>query len=394
MSSGFGGPDEMTGKSLWLSSVGHSYNDMYFYLLPLLIPLFRMEFHLSYTQVGIIMSVFYLVVAVLSIAWGALSNKYGHYRLLSLGFLTAAMGLLAVTISSSLYLIVLFIAVMSMGASTFHPLATAMVSFDKRRPGFSMGIFEGSGTVGGIFATGVISLLIISLGWRWTVALLALPGLVLAYVFYKKTISMNDPPLMQTIKHPKTRRVIFLFFTGRTVRGLAAGATLSFLPSYIMEAWHLQTNTGSLIYMSFFIGGLVGAVALGYLADRLNPIGLATLSTLMPVLLIFVLTMKVILPLGVLLILLTGAFHLGFYPPHNLWIAESITQEQRSKYFGIGMGLETVAVAVAPGIFGLIADKAGIMIAFRSTTAVWLIAGILFAFVFARGHDKAEQWQK
>jgi FSR family fosmidomycin resistance protein-like MFS transporter len=374
----------MSGKGLWLTSLGHSYNDMYFYLFPLLVPLFRTEFNLNYAQVGIIMTVFYAVVAVLSSTWGPLGNKMGHHRLLSFGFITASLGLLAVTISASLPLIALFVAVTSIGVSTFHPLATAMISFNKKRPGFSMGIFEGSGTVGGIFATVVISLLIISLGWRWTVALLALPGFWLAYLFSRKISIKKDPPNLQTIKRPTTFQIMVLFFTGRTIRGLAAGATLSFLPSYILDTWHLKPNVGSLIYASFFLGGLVGAVFLGYLADRINPIGLVTLSTLMPVLLIFLITLKITLPLGILLILLTGAFHLGFYPPHNLWLAESITQEQRGKYFGIGMSLETIAVAGAPGIFGLFADKAGLLTAFRSAVAVWLVAGLIFALIFVK----------
>ena len=181
------------------------------------------------------------------------------------------------------------------------------------------------------------------------------------------------------------------FFAGRTIRGLAAGAALSFLPSYILETWRLSPSAGSLVYATFYIGGLAGALCLGYLADRTSHIGLVSIATLMPVLLIFLITLNIALPFGILLLLLIGACSTGFYPPHNRWIAEGITRDQRGRFFGIGMTLETIAVAAAPGIFGLLADQAGLVVALRSTTFVWLVAGAIFAFVLFREKKGAVQ---
>ncbi|MDW7657000.1 MAG: MFS transporter [Bacillota bacterium] len=379
----------MVKKGLLATSIAHSYNDMYFYLFPLLMPLFRMEFALNYTQVGIVMTVFMAIIALFTSIWGSLGDKYDHHRVLSLGFVIATVGLLAVTLPTRFAWVVLFVALTGIGVSTFHPLATAMISFSISRPGFSMGVFEGSGTLGGIFATVVMSLLISSWGWRWTVVLLALPGLLLAFIFYRKVTIARVPNHAQTVQRPTALRVLMLFFTGRTLRGLAAGAVISFLPSYILEAWQLNPSTGSIIYATFFVGGLIGAVYLGHLADRISHILLVTITTLMPVLLIITVTLPVSLPFGVLILLLIGACFTGFYPPHNRWIAEGITQEQRGKYFGIGMTLETLAFAVAPGIFGFLADRAGLVTALRSTTSIWLIAGVFFTLVLIKsGHSR------
>ena len=41
-------------SKLKLHALGHSYNDMYFFIIPLLLPLFREEFSLSYFQSGLI----------------------------------------------------------------------------------------------------------------------------------------------------------------------------------------------------------------------------------------------------------------------------------------------------------------------------------------------------
>ncbi|MGI6114287.1 MAG: MFS transporter [Mahellales bacterium] len=374
----------MTNRNLLLGSVGHGYNDMYFYLFPMLIPLFRIEFNLNYSASGLIMTVYMAAVAVFSIAWGSLGDKMGYHRLLSIGFMAASIGLLLVTFAPNYYILVLLIALTSIGVSTFHPLATAMVSINTRKPGFSMGIFEGGGSIGGIFATVVMSLLINSWGWRWTTALLALPGFWLAYAFFSKAAVSNKSNQPHRINRPTTSKTLGLFFLGRITRGLAAGAVTSFLPSYILEAWKLTPNIGSIVYSTFFVGGLIGALYLGHLADRFNHILLVTITVLLPVPIIFLITQSVPLLLGIVLLIILGVCFIGFFPPHNRWIAEGITQQQRGKFFGLGMTLETIALAVSPGIFGFIADYAGLVASFKSVAIPWLISGLFFAIIFIR----------
>ncbi len=375
----------MLNKTLVLGSIGHSYNDMYFYILPVLISLFRIELNLSYTEAGLIMTVFMAIVAVFSTAWGSLGSRLGYNRLLSLGFLAASLGLLAVTLVSNYIALIILVGFTGIGVSTFHPLTTAMVSFGIKRPGLSMGVFEGGGAAGAIFATIAVSLLINSWGWRWTTVLLAIPGFLLAYAFFNKMKIKKQEEQSLKVVRPTTVRALALFFTGRTIRGLAAGAVLTFLPTYILETWDLSPSMGSLVYSTFFIGGLIGAIIFGYLADKLSHIALVTVATLMPALFMFLITQDILLPLGILIIMILGICFVGFFPPHNCWISEGIKQEQRGKFFGFGAALETVAVAISPMIFGFIADEVSLVIAFRSVGIPWLAGGLFFAIVY--GHE-------
>ena len=374
----------MPDKTLILGSAGHSYNDMYFYILPKLISLFRIELGLTYTETGLIMTVFMANVALFSTAWGSLGNKLGYNRLLFLGFIVASLGLLAVTLVSNYTVLILLVALTGIGVSTFHPLTTAMVSFNTRKPGLSMGVFEGSGAAGTIFASIVISLLINIWGWRWTTALLALPGFFLAYAFLNKMRPGNQLKQLKEVGRPTTVHLLILFFVGRTVRGLAAGAVLAFLPTYILETWLLRPNIGPLVYSTFFLGGLAGAILFGHLADRFSHIGLVTVSTFMPALFMFLITQRISLPLGIIFIIILGACFVGFYPPHNRWIAEGIKQGQRGKFFGLGMALETLAVAISPFLFGFIADRFSLIISFRSMSMPWLAGSLFFAIIFGK----------
>ena len=61
-------------SKLKLNALGHSYNDMYFFIIPFLLPLFREEFGINYVQSGLILtvhvalrSIFSLVLDILEI---------------------------------------------------------------------------------------------------------------------------------------------------------------------------------------------------------------------------------------------------------------------------------------------------------------------------------------
>jgi len=44
-------------SKLKLNALGHAYNDVYLFIIPLLLPLFREEFQINYVQAGLILSI-------------------------------------------------------------------------------------------------------------------------------------------------------------------------------------------------------------------------------------------------------------------------------------------------------------------------------------------------
>ena len=73
-----------------------------------------------------------------------------------------------------------------------------------------------------------------------------------------------------------------------------------------------------------------------------------------------------------------GICHIGFYPPQDLWLSQVSRRAIRGKMFGVGMGLDTVAAAIAPGLFGFVGDRWGLVSSFHWMLLPLAVAATLF----------------
>ena len=79
----------MDDKHRILSTVGlhHAFNDGSVVVIPLLFPIFKMLFNLSYTQVGVITGGGLLVTLIANILIGRISDRKNFRTLLSIGII-------------------------------------------------------------------------------------------------------------------------------------------------------------------------------------------------------------------------------------------------------------------------------------------------------------------
>jgi len=77
---------------LFLISIGHGYNDIFWLFLPLILPLLKKEFELTYTQSGLLLTFYTFIIAIFSFITGHLGDKYGKEKIISLGFFLTSAG--------------------------------------------------------------------------------------------------------------------------------------------------------------------------------------------------------------------------------------------------------------------------------------------------------------
>ena len=180
-------------NTLFLVSIGHGYNDIFWLFLPLALPILRAEFQLSYTQSGLLLSFYTCIIAVFSFLNGHLGDLYGRGRILSIGFLLTAISYVSFVFLKSFASMLLVLTVAGIGVSTFHSLAPPLLSEEfKQRKGILFGIFEASGSGGILLMMIFFGLLVNSIGWRPISALIALVGLPLAFAFHKEDLPMSS----------------------------------------------------------------------------------------------------------------------------------------------------------------------------------------------------------
>src|SRR5579871_496595 len=114
--------DPVNRRILATLSYGHLATDLPQGAIPALLPLFRSEYHLSYTQLGLIVLLANVSSSVIQPLFGVLSDRMKMYWLMPAGTLVASAGmLLAVAAARQYPTVVAMIFLSGLGVAAFHP---------------------------------------------------------------------------------------------------------------------------------------------------------------------------------------------------------------------------------------------------------------------------------
>lgn len=363
---------------LFLVCIGHSFNDMFWLFLPLVLPLLREEFQLSYTQSGLLLTFYTLVISAFSFLSGHIGDLYGRRRILSIGFLLTSVSYTSFIFLKSFSSMLVILGVAAIGVSTFHSLAPPLLSEHFRnRKGIVFGMFESAGSGGIVLMMYFFGLLVNIIGWRLICALIALAGLPLAFVFYKEnqhtfSCSKEEPEILYS------QRDIVIFFLSRALRTLGLVAIISFIPLFVVDVLGLNVQRASFFSGMVFLGGVIGSLLTGWLSENYYSLSIIAVLLIAALPIGWLLTSSLPL-LAVIFVLVTlGICNIGFYPPQNLWLSQVSRQAVRGKMFGVGMTLDTMPMAMAPGLFGFLGDHWGLATSFRWTLLPLGMAAALF----------------
>ena len=376
---------------LKLNALGHSYNDMYFFIIPLLLPLFREEFSLSYVQSGLILTIHVALRSIFGLLFGYFGDKYEKKVIIAGGFVCSSIFLGGLVWVNSINTIVTFLFLLAIGVSTFHPLATAMVreNSKKHQRGHYLSLFSAAGTAGIIVASLLFGLLVQIFGWKITCLLLSFPGYFLAYKYLK---SKKGEKNLKTEAEKKIKQsYIYLFFISIGIRSLGFWAVLSFLPIYATEYLGLKPEVSAWIVSIIFIGMLVGSLISSRIIDKSNPLILVLSATIITTFLVLGITFIAQRISIVLLIGTLGIVEGIFFPSQSTWLTFICPVSHQGKIFGISLFVEGLSATIAPTLYGWIADQSNLVWAYRLAAIPLFVSFILFLILhfLESKHDKA-----
>ncbi len=376
-----------------LSSLGHGVNDLYFFVLPLVLPLLLKEYGLSYRLAGLVPASFLGIVSVSSYFFGRGSDRFSPWILIGGGFLLASLGFLGSGLSPARAGIFSSLAAAAIGAGTFHPVIYALL--DRRaaeRPGRALGSFEASGVLPLVVMYLAGGALLAWLGWRGVLAAVGLPGLVMGALFLRQGVATRSggaaarsggvPTRSGGAAGPAARTGavagagaarpgaaarpggLVFFLCATALRFLSTTAVVSFLPTYLTMDRQLAPSLAAYVSGLLFAGGFA-VLPWGVLTDRGPPLTVLLLTSglLAPLVLVFSLR----LPFGVLLplLFLFGAFNAGCGPAQNLVLSALGSRFGSGAAFGLMMAVVSLIGALSPALFGLLADLLGLTEAMR-----------------------------
>jgi predicted MFS family arabinose efflux permease len=354
------------------------------------------------------------MVGVASILGGFLqlvysvSSRWVPRRLLLAGSNFAlSFGCFLTGVASNFEAVITGNAVAGVGQAGTHPVSSSIISsrFEKKKVGSSLSLFYGLGYTGNIISPILLSGVAVAAGWRSSYYLLALVFLATGLIAYfglrgepaaDKVVSkesrgkfLNDVKAALKVKGAIPILIAQAFISG----GTGMGVMTTWIPVYLRDASKglgLTVEFAGIISSLATIGGVLGTIYLGRVADRFGYMKTASVSLAITTSTIFLLTLYQgfnIILIPHLFILSMTTFSISSLLQAQL--ANSSTSEERDillgLYFTFGFGVSSLWST----LLGALIDN-------YSFNAVWLTmvgAGIAalscFIFVF-RGQHRLE----
>lgn len=347
------------------------------YILSILLEPIRLEFGLNDTQMGLLSGLaFALFYATLGLPLARLADRGNRRRLLAGALaLWSAMTALGAAATGFWTLLLTRIGV-GVGEAGAAPASHSLIAdyYPPDRRGGALGVFTAGGTVGYLLAFIVGGVVAEAFGWRWALAAVGLPGVIVALLVWFTLPEPRDRRQGASTAAPASAGAdLRRLWSDRAYRQLVYGATLwmfvgygavQWVSAYFMRVHDLSVGEVGLIYgLAGAAASLVGAIAGGVLADRFARRSPAALA-LVPAFACF-LAYPLQLPVFLLSdvpVMMGAAFVAGVALSAALpamYAAFHAILEDRLRAFGIAVLLfvgNLVGMGLGPLVLGVVSD--------------------------------------
>ena len=353
-------------RTLIFGSTMHVWSDLFFALLVPLLPLIKEDLGLSFTQVGMLRSVFSGASAILQVPAGLFAESAGEFWMLILGNVWVSAGLIAMGLSQIFLVLVITSGIGGLGGGTQHPLASSMVSraYDDSGRATAVGTVNFAGDLGKMLAPLVAGLFAIRFGWRETFLIVGISGLVfmVASMFTRRTVDIGKPsPSASDAGETKSddnsgaRLGGFITLSGVGVLDSAVRTSaLVFLP-FVMDAKDMGPGQISAMLFLLFGGGAIGKFACGWLGDRMDTISLIWATKGLTALLLVVSLATPALFMAPLMVLIGIGLN-GTSSVLYATVANLVPPGRRARFYGFFYTTNEIGTVAAPLAYGLVAD--------------------------------------
>ncbi|MBF0113203.1 MAG: MFS transporter [Desulfamplus sp.] len=361
----------------------HFTGDFYSSFASPLIPVFVDKLSLSLAQVGLMTGMVRLLSFVIQPCVGYLADRYQTRAFIFCGLLFTIIFIPLSGIAPNYYILLLMMAIGSVGSSMFHPSVTGMVPlYSGSKKAFALSIFN----TGGTFAFGVGPIFI-----SWYVATFGLEKMpltmLIGFVSFFICLNYIPMPVSEGFKNTgfigslkesigEVWKPIALIWLVMVLRSIVAQSYMTFMPVYLSKNGHDLVAVGVIVAL-FIIAGTISGLLAGYSSDRL---GYKSIFTATNIFMVPATLLYLRLPDNWVYL---GAFVAGFFVlaslPLGVAMAQTLAPKGRSMVSSLMMGLAYGLGGVASPIVGKLADIYSIesvlfYIAFLPVISIFIIA--------------------
>jgi len=361
----------------------HFVHDGFSDILYVLLPLWAVEFELTFAQVGMIRTAYSGGMALFQIPAGLLAERWGERRLLAAGTAVTACGfIVAGTVGGFLSLLTVLL-IAGLGSGVQHPLSSSLVSkaYETGPRRAALGTYNFSGDLGKVAVPAAVAVAATVVGWRYASAAYGLFG-VLAAAAILGVLARLTPEMSEADRPVEPQGASSGWgirdargFRALTAIGMIDNATrtafLTFLPFALIAKGSSVTGVGTALAL-LFAGGAVGKFVCGLVAERLGVVRTVVLTEAATTLCILAI-IAAPLPVALAILPLMGVALNGTSSVLYGTVADLVTADRRSRAYALYYSVTIATSALAPSLYGVVGDVAGVTATLVIVAAVVLV---------------------
>ena len=396
-----------------LVSLAHGSSHFFHLILPPMFPWLKNEFALNYAELGLLMSIFFVVSCVVQASSGFLVDRIGARPILFAGVGLLALAALTYSQSNGYWMLVMSAVIAGCGNGIFHPVDYTLINHKISPPNlpYAYSMHGVTGYLGWAAAPAFMVGIAQISDWRIAFLSAALLEATILLILW-----LNKNQLIDNVKERhegvqennssgksglapegvfaflKLKAVwlcwIFFFFSMASTSSLQ-----SFSPSALFKIYDLPFNVGNYYLTLLALGSAAGVLVGGYLAAKLYTPERIVSSFLSITIIICLLLATGFIPLQMIPIVfcILGFGYGVIAPSRDLLVKLATPKGVAGRVYGIVYSGIDLGAAVGPFVFGFFMD-AGLPKALFIGIALFQLMVIPTVFrVQAVGSKKADR---
>ncbi|MFG2675439.1 MFS transporter [Streptomyces sp. NPDC048445] len=366
-------------RTILMLSVGHACVDIYQGAVASLVPFFVAERAYSYAAVSGVVLAASLLSSVAQPVFGVLTDRWAMPWLLPVSTILGGLGIALSCVSGSYALTLTFVAVSGVGVAAYHPESARVARLVSRGSHTAMGWFSVGGNLGFAAAPLMVTAVVASGGLRLAPLFVvpALVGSVLCLPVLRALEKTAPGGSGSATGAGADDKASFVKLSLAVVcRSIAFIGLSTFISLYVKQRLGGSTAAGTAALFVLYLGGAVGSVLGGSLANRWDRVTVARWSYLVSVAAVAG-VVYVPGPAVYVCVVLTSA---GLYVPFSLQVTlgQDYLPTRVGTASGITLGLTVSIGGLASPLIGSIADAASLRTALTPLILMPALSWLLF----------------
>ncbi|MEV0146684.1 MULTISPECIES: MFS transporter [unclassified Nonomuraea] len=366
-------------RAIILLSVGHACVDVYQGAVAALVPFFVAERAYTYAAASGVVLAASLLSSVAQPLFGAFTDRWAMPWLLPVSTVLGGLGIGLSGLSGSYALTLAFVAVSGIGVAAYHPESARVARLASDGSHSAMGWFSLGGNIGFAVAPVMVAAVVATGGLRLTPLLVlpALAGSVLCLPVLRALDRTSRARSGAAVPVGADDRASFVKLALAVVcRSVVFVGLSTFISFYARQRTGGGTAAGTAALFVLYLGGAVGTVLGGRLAERWDRVTVVRGAYLVTVVAVAG-TVFVPGPAIYAFVALTSA---GLYVPFSLQVTlgQDYLPTRVGTASGITLGLTVSVGGLAGPVIGAVADATSLRTALAPLVVLPLLSWLLF----------------